>query len=86
MKHLELTCGFELDVDETVFEDMELFDLIADLQKGQSLALSDVTAKILGDNKAALYDHLRDEKGRVPITAVSDAVVEIFQKGASKNS
>lgn len=86
MKHLVLECGFEIDVEESTFEDMELFDAVADMEKGRVLALSEVTGKILGDRKAALYDFLRDENGRVPIQAVSDAVVEIFQKGASKNS
>ena len=86
MKHLKLECGFEIDVEESTFEDMELFDAVADMEKGRVLALSEVTGKILGDRKVALYDFLRDENGRVPIQAVSEAVVEIFQKGASKNS
>lgn len=86
MKHLKLDNGFELDVDEAAFQDMELFDAVADMEAGNVLALSKVTAKILGGQKAALYDFLRDEAGRVPIEAVSAAVVEIFQKGASKNS
>lgn len=86
MKHLVLKCGFEIDVDEAMFEDMELFDAVAEMEKGRVLALSEVTGKILGDRKAELYEFLRDESGRVPIPAVSEAVVEIFQRGASKNS
>ena len=86
MKHLVLDCGFELDVDERTFDDMELFDLIAEMDAGNALALSRVTAKILGDKKPALYDHLRDDAGHVPVEAVTAAVIEIFQKGASKNS
>lgn len=86
MKHLKLKCGFEVDIDETIFEDMELFEAIAAMQKGQPLALTEVITKVLGDQKAALYDHLRDEKGRVPIKDVSDAVIELFQGSAGKNS
>lgn len=86
MKHLTLECGFELDVEEAQFEDMELFDAVAEMEAGNALALSRVTAKILGDHRAELYDFLRDENGRVPVKAVTAAVVEIFQKGASKNS
>lgn len=86
MKHLKLECGFELDVDPNVFDDMELFDMIAEMDGGNALALSRVTAKILGGQKAALYDHLRTPAGNVPVEAVTAAVIEIFQKGASKNS
>lgn len=86
MKHLVLECGFEIDIDENLFDDMELFDAVVELDHGNRTALSVVAEKILRDKKAELYDFLRTEDGRVPIQAVSDVVVEIFREGASKNS
>lgn len=86
MKHLTLSCGFETDVDETIFDDMELFDAIMNFQRGDRLSISMITDRILGSQKAALYDLLRTETGRVPVEAVMNAVTELLLEAAPKNS
>ena len=77
------TTGFEFVTDEAVFNDMEVVDAIADMQTGDESAVMVATSvlitKLLGaEQKKALYNHLRNDEGRVPIDAVSNAIVEIM--------
>lgn len=77
------TTGFEFVTNEAVFNDMEVVDAIADMQTGDESAVMVATSvlitKLLGaEQKKALYNHLRNDEGRVPIEAVSNAIVEIM--------
>lgn len=79
--------GFDFSIDESALNDMELFEALVEVDKGNTLALSSVCNRILGAQKAALYDHLRNEDGRVPMDAVIEAVGEMFAACKSgKNS
>ena len=58
---------------------MELLDAIVEADENP-LAVSKVVKLLLGENqRRKLYDHLRTDKGNVPILAVSNAVAEIFR-------
>lgn len=74
--------GFKFAVDTDVLDDMELVDDMAEAQGDNPLKIVSVLNKILGeDQKARLYDHVRDEKtGRVPSEAVSNALAELMDK------
>lgn len=75
----ELKSGFEFEVADDVCDNMELLDAVVDADENP-LAVSKIVKLLLGeDQRRALYDHLRDESGRVPVLAVSNAVAEIFQ-------
>lgn len=75
----KLKSGFEYEVAEEVRDNMELLDAIVEAEENP-LAVSKVVKLLLGeDQRRKLYDHLRTEKGNVPILAVSNAVAEIFQ-------
>ena len=71
MKKGQLTNGFKYEVDEDVLKDMEVVDDLVALEsddgKDESArALVRVSTKILGrEQKKALYDHIRNDKGRV---------------------
>jgi len=79
MKQIKTASGFECEIDETCLDDMELFDAIAEMQGGNALAMKTVMTKILGEsNKAALYAHLRNEKGRVPTAQAANELTEII--------
>ena len=84
--------GFEFEINENAGDDMELVDAMADClgtdQMKQFTGLSKVLTKLLGDNKKALYDHVRTEDGRVPTKAVEDEVAEMFNAigDSGKNS
>lgn len=74
--------GFEFEIDRGAI-DMELLDELADMQDNPALT-GRVLARLLGkDQKRALYDHIRDENGRVPIGRAAAELVDIF--GAFEN-
>ena len=71
--------GFAFEVSEDVANDMELLEDLVDLDEGKLTALVPVFRRILGDQKEALYDHLRDpETGRVPMDAAQEEILDIF--------
>ena len=58
---------------------MELIDAMAASQGEDPTQISVVIAKILGnDQKKKLYDHVRAEDGRVPVSKVADIITEII--------
>ena len=85
VKHIKTTTGFECDIDNSVIDDMELFDSIAELQAGDVMAVPTVINKLVGDYKKALYDHVRLENGRVPTQAVVSEITEILTELNGKN-
>jgi len=80
--------GFEYEVDEGVFDDMELIDALADVNSGRDgLQISVAVRKVFDpDQLKRLYDHVRNEKGRVPTEPIMDIILEIVEAGAGKNS
>lgn len=70
--------GFSFSLEETVLDNMELVDTLAQMQEGDPLAVSAVVRMVLGDQRRALYDHLRTADGRVPASAVSEEIRQIF--------
>lgn len=71
--------GFAWQVEEEALDDMELLDALVAWDNGAGEASSTVCLHLLGkQQRAALYDHLRDENGRVKLTAAVAAVNEIL--------
>ena len=80
--------GFCFEIDETGLDDIEFVEALADLEE-DALKLPKVCNMLLGkEQKAKLYDHLRNENGKVPVTDVSNAIVEIMSVAgeSTKNS
>lgn len=79
--------GFIFKIEEEDLNNMEFVDALAEAQD-DFLQYSKVVKMLLGTKqRKALYDHLRDKKGRVPIEAVAKEVEEIMSQGAdTKNS
>lgn len=76
----KLENGFEFTIDEKILDDMELVDAMAEAEGENPLKFSTVILKVLGkEQRDRLYDILRNEDGRVPIEAVSDAITEILK-------
>ena len=81
--------GFEYDVPEDVFDDMELIDALADVTSGSNvLPLSVIVRKVFDEEqRKRLYDHVRDESGRVPTESIMDVILEIASESTDgKNS
>lgn len=80
--------GFQFEISEDAANDMELLEDLVDLDAGKLTALVPVFRRILGDQKQALYDHLRDpETGRVPMDKAQEEILDIFAaiKGGKKS-
>ena len=83
------TSGFEIEIEQSRFDNAELFDALSDLNAGDAFAVSRVLSLLLGkEDKKRLYDHCRAEDGRVPFDALNAEIEDIFQLAgdASKNS
>ena len=71
--------GFEWKLEDDALDDMELLDARADWDRGKETGAIHACRLLLGEQqRAALYDHLRGDNGRVKATAVLNAVTEIL--------
>lgn len=87
MKQVKTKSGFEIEVDEKSLDDMELLDMIAELTDGNGLRLPKIISKVCGDEgKKRLYEHCRNEAGRVPTETISTEITEIFEALNAKKS
>lgn len=74
------TAGFNWEIPANRLDNMELVDALADVEKGNVFAVSNVVTLLLGKNqKKRLYDFLRDEDGIVSAQTVSETIAEILQ-------
>lgn len=79
MKKGKTETGFAFTLDENVFDDMELLEMLVEIDKGEASALPAVVTRILGvDQKKKLYDHCREENGRVPVSRIGSEIASIF--------
>ena len=80
--------GFQFKIDEQKLNDMEFLDALAGAQE-DGLQFSKVCTMMLGEEqKKRLYDHLRNEEGRVPIEDMQETIIEIMSNSGDeiKNS
>lgn len=71
--------GFDFAIEESVFDDMELLDDLADIDRGNIAAVSSALTRVLGsDGKKALYEHCRGANGVVPVTRIGQELTDIF--------
>ena len=76
----KLKNGFSFDVDENALDNMELIDAMAEAQEENPAMFSKAVLLLLGkDQRKKLYDHIRDDNGRVSVEAVTNSFVEIFE-------
>lgn len=77
--HIQTSAGFEWDMDPAVMDDILVIEDLAALDQGDLLKVPEVLRRLLGEpGKRALYEHLKTEEDRVPISAVSAALAEII--------
>ena len=77
--------GFEYELTDERLNNFELFDVMAEVDENSLLIPKMLTLLLGKDQKKALYDHLRDEKGIVPIEKVTEEIKEIFDNEKVKN-
>lgn len=70
--------GFKFSIDPDAIKDMEFIELAAEAEEN-GLLLPKMIEHVLGkEQKEKLYDHVRNNKGRVMIEDVSEEIKEIF--------
>ena len=71
--------GFKSDVNRDALNDVELLDDIIDMNNGELISVHRIVDKVIGkEQRAALYDHVRDDKGVVKLDAISAELTNIF--------
>ena len=70
--------GFRFKFDEEDWNDMEFIELMAEVEENV-LKYPAMIERMLGkEQKDALYEHCRNDKGRVPLEAIKNEIDEIF--------
>ena len=78
--------GFEYVIDDNVFDDYEILELMAKVKNNDPLAIFELIERLLGEEqKDQLKDHVR-VNGRVPMSAINDEIVDIFSNSEVKKS
>lgn len=71
--------GFEFEVDKEAFSDAEFIESFHTMRTSDEMEVFHLVEIVLGkDQKKRLYDHVRNEKGRVPTSALTDELNDIF--------
>lgn len=72
--------GFEYKITDESIDDMDLVEALAEVDSGSKLAITKVLSLLFGeDQKKALYEHLREKYGRVPISAVESELMDVIK-------
>jgi len=78
--------GFEFDFDTDVVRDMEFIELAAEASENGTRYPALIEYALGKEQKKRLYDHVRNDKGRVMLDDVRREFDEIFEIANSKNS
>ncbi len=87
MVEIKTQSGFICELDNKVMDNMELVEAMTEEFPSEAFRNAKIAKLLLGDQKAKLYDHIRED-GRVPISTLERELREIFQAFGStgKNS
>lgn len=76
---MRTSTGFEFEFDKAALDNMEVLDAINELDENPYASTKIITLLLGKETKKRLYDHVRDEHGRVPAEAIAGEMVEIFK-------
>ena len=82
--------GFRYEITDEAMNDAELLDALIEADEGNATSMMKAMNKLLGtEQKQKLYEHLRNEHGRVPLMgerSLAAEISEIMSGDAAKNS
>lgn len=79
LKHITTDTGFEVELDVELLDDMELFEIIIEIDEGKNKNIPKFIKRILNEKDIRrLYDHVRLESGRVPVSKVGREIYSIL--------
>lgn len=84
MVEIKTESGFICSLPADALDDMELVDIFTGEYPNEAFRNSAIAKHLLGDQKNAMYEHLRQIHGKVPATAVDQELREIIQAFGSK--
>lgn len=71
--------GFKFEIPEENIDDYELMEMLTEVDKGNQGLIVDIIERLIGkEQKDALKEHVRNEKGKVSITAMMTETMDIF--------
>ncbi len=72
--------GFETELIEENVNDWEFLEVLSDIDEGEEGLIVKAARMMLGkEGVKSLKDHLRNEQGKVPVTAMIDALQELLE-------
>lgn len=88
MIEIKTESGFVCQLADDANDDMELVEILSKKYNIEATRTSDLAQQLLGDQKKALYEHIRAIHGKVSIRAVEQEMQEILQAfgNSGKNS
>ena len=70
--------GFSFELEEDVFDDYELLEVLREIDEGNEERIVTMVDILLGDaQKKHLKEHVRDERGKVSVIRMMEEVTEI---------
>ena len=84
MIEIKTESGFVCQLPKDAMDDMELVDIFTGEYPNEAFRNSDIAKHLLGNQKKAMYDHLRKIHGKVPASAVDQELREIILAFGSK--
>lgn len=79
MKKGKTSTGFKYQLEENIFDDYELLEVLRQIDKGESGKIVDMVDIMFSEEqKEALKNHVREENGKVPASKLIKEVMEIF--------
>lgn len=77
--------GFEFKIDEDQLKNYEFVELVAEVDENE-LLMPKLLKMLLGDKQVkTLKNHIRDDKGMVPVEKMVDEIKDIFENAQIKN-
>lgn len=84
IQQVKTSSGFQCEIDTEVLDDMEILELLLESEEHPEHSLiyfNKIAKKMMGEEtKNRLYDHLRDESGRVKASKFAKEFNEIFKE------
>ena len=87
MIEAKTTDGFTVQLDEAFLDDAELIEAMSRIDRDPAGFFLLRDRMLTAQDRQRLYDHLRNEKGVVPLTALNEALDQLLKSfKAGKNS
>lgn len=83
MKEITTKSGFKAKLQEDPADNWEILRLLRDYAAGQGYALVDIAERLLGtEGLQALEAHVKEQTGRVTVSAMEKEIQDMFQTEA----